>query len=412
MPPTLYKGSIGGDGLRILTSGVFEKMMASGEEARVRYGFVIPRGDPRAVAELAGELEAAGWDGAFYWDGINIGDMETYDPWVVMAAMAMRTGRVRIGAMLPPARRRPWKLARETMTLDRLSGGRLVLPVGLGTLDDGGFSKVGEPTDRRVRARLLDESLDILTGLWSGEPFSYEGGRLEEMTFLPRPVQRPRIPIWVVGAWPSEKSMNRALRYDGLLAYTTRGEVTPEDIRAMKAYVEEPFAGHPLRHHLGGGDAGRRPRAGGADRASVRRGGCYVVDRVQVDSSQRAGGPSSPHKAGAAFHRLRLLPSTLAVFEDLEDLVDERFALVGEIAGVNSLLVRLEVAEGGLLRQVLVYETDDGVNLLSREAVAAAGQSAPHGLRPSLAGCSVAADYTVRVSGLDLGSEREPVHHP
>ncbi len=217
-------------------------MMASGEEACVRYGFVIPRGDPRAVAELAGELEAAGWDGAFYWDGINIGDMETYDPWVVMAAMAMRTGRVRIGAMLtPPARRRPWKLARETMTLDRLSGGRLVLPVGLGTLDDGGFSKVGEPTDRRVRARLLDESLDILTGVWSGEPFSYEGEhyRLEEMTFLPRPVQRPRIPIWVVGAWPSEKSMNRALRYDGLLAYTTRGEVTPEDIRAMKAYVEE-----------------------------------------------------------------------------------------------------------------------------------------------------------------------------
>jgi alkanesulfonate monooxygenase SsuD/methylene tetrahydromethanopterin reductase-like flavin-dependent oxidoreductase (luciferase family) len=216
--------------------------MASGEETRVRYGFVIPRGDPRAVAELAGEVEAAGWDGAFYWDGINLGDMETYDAWVVMAAMTMRTERVRIGAMLtPPARRRPWKLARETIALDHLSGGRLVLPVGLGALDDGGFSKVGEPTDRRVRAQLLDESLDILTGLWSGEPFSYEGEHytLEEMTFLPRPVQSPRIPIWVVGAWPSEKSMNRALRYDGLLAYTTRGEVTPEDIRAMKAYVEE-----------------------------------------------------------------------------------------------------------------------------------------------------------------------------
>jgi alkanesulfonate monooxygenase SsuD/methylene tetrahydromethanopterin reductase-like flavin-dependent oxidoreductase (luciferase family) len=208
----------------------------------VKYGFVITSGDPRAVAELAGEVEAAGWDGAFYWDGINIGDMETYDPWVVMAAMAMRTERVRIGAMLtPPARRRPWKLARETMTLDRLSGGRLVLPVGLGALDDGGFSKVGEPTDRKVRARLLDESLEILTGLWSGEPFTYEGEhyKLEEMTFLPRPVQRPRVPIWVVGAWPSKKSMRRALRYDGLLAYTTRGEVTLEDIRAMKAYVDE-----------------------------------------------------------------------------------------------------------------------------------------------------------------------------
>jgi alkanesulfonate monooxygenase SsuD/methylene tetrahydromethanopterin reductase-like flavin-dependent oxidoreductase (luciferase family) len=173
--------------------------------------------------------------------------MDTYDPWVVMAAMAMRTERVRLGAILtPPARRRPWKLARETMTLDHLSGGRLVLPVGLGALDDGGFSKVGEPTDRKVRAERLDEGLEILTGLWSGEPFSYEGEhyRLEEMTFLPATVQKPRIPIWVVGAWPSERSMRRALRYDGLLAAKAGGTatepgVTPDDIRAMRGYVEE-----------------------------------------------------------------------------------------------------------------------------------------------------------------------------
>ena len=214
----------------------------------MRYGFIVPKGDPRTVAGLARKAEEAGWDGVFYFDGICVGEgMEIYDPWVVMAAMAMQTERVRLGAILtPPARRRPWKLARETMTLDHLSNGRLVLPVGLGTLDDGGFGKVGEPTDRRVRARLLDESLDILTGLWSGEPFSYEGEhyRMEEMTFLPPPVQRPRVPIWVVGAWPSKKSMNRALRYDGLLA-ATAGEshespgVTPETIRAMRAYVEE-----------------------------------------------------------------------------------------------------------------------------------------------------------------------------
>jgi alkanesulfonate monooxygenase SsuD/methylene tetrahydromethanopterin reductase-like flavin-dependent oxidoreductase (luciferase family) len=217
--------------------------MVSGEESRMNYGFIIPKGDPLTVAELAHEAEEAGWDGAFYWDGIYVGEgWEIYDPWVVMAAMAMRTERVRIGAVLtPPARRRPWKLARESMTLDRLSGGRLVLPVGLGALDDGGFAKVGEPTDRKVRAQLLDESLEILTGLWSGKPFGFEGEHywLEEMTFLPPPVQSPRIPIWVVGAWPSEKSMRRAMRYDGLLAYTTRGEVTPEDIRAMKTYVEE-----------------------------------------------------------------------------------------------------------------------------------------------------------------------------
>ncbi len=209
----------------------------------MRYGFIIPKGDPRTVAELAREAEEAGWDGAFYWDGIYVGEeWEVYDPWVVMAAMAVRTEKVRIGAVLtPPARRRPWKLARETMTLDHLSGGRLVLPVGLGALDDGGFAKVGEPTDRKVRAQLLDESLEILTGLWSGKPFSYEGEhyRFEEMTFLPPPVQALRIPIWVVGAWPSEKSMGRAMRYDGLLAATVGGGVTPEDIRAMQAYVEE-----------------------------------------------------------------------------------------------------------------------------------------------------------------------------
>jgi alkanesulfonate monooxygenase SsuD/methylene tetrahydromethanopterin reductase-like flavin-dependent oxidoreductase (luciferase family) len=212
----------------------------------VRYGFIVTGGDPWTVADLAREAEAAGWDGAFYWDAICVGAMDTYDPWVVMAAMAMRTERVRLGAMLtPPARRRPWKLARESATLDHLSGGRLVMPVGLGATDDGGFSKVGEPVDRKVRAELLDESLEILTGLWSGEPFSHEGEhyQLEEMTFLPAPVQRPRIPIWVVGAWPSKKSMNRALRYDGLLAYTTRGEVTPDDIRAMCAYADENRAG-------------------------------------------------------------------------------------------------------------------------------------------------------------------------
>ena len=217
-----------------------------GEEAALRYGVVIPTGRPREVAGLARELEDAGWDGAFYWDGIAIGEMDTYDPWVVMAAMAMRTERVRIGAMLtPPARRRPWKLARETMTLDHLSGGRLVLPVGLGATDDGGFSKVGEPTDRKTRARRLDESLEILTGLWSGEPFSYAGEhyRLEEMTFRPPTVQRPRVPIWVVGAWPSERSMGRALRYDGVLAAAAGGSagspgVTPETIREIKKYAE------------------------------------------------------------------------------------------------------------------------------------------------------------------------------
>ena len=210
----------------------------------MRYGFIIPTGDIHTIAALAAEAEAAGWDGVFYWDGIYVGpETPVYDPWVVLAAVALRTTRVRLGAILtPPSRRRPWKLARETASLDVLSGGRLILPVGLGAVDS--FGPVGEVTDRKTRAELLDESLAILTGLWSGQPFSYEGRhyQLGEMTFLPTPVQRPRPPIWVVGVWGRERSMARALRYDGLLPAKpnpdgTHGELTPDDVRAIRAHA-------------------------------------------------------------------------------------------------------------------------------------------------------------------------------
>jgi alkanesulfonate monooxygenase SsuD/methylene tetrahydromethanopterin reductase-like flavin-dependent oxidoreductase (luciferase family) len=214
----------------------------------MQYGFIIPGGDLNTILDMAVDAEAAGWDGVFYWDGIYIKSVPLmYDPWVVLAAIAERTRRVRIGAVLTPvARRRPWKLARETTTLDHLSGGRLVLPVGLGTLDDGGFSRVNEPRDRQTRAERTDEGLEVLTGLWSGQPFSFAGKhyQVEEMTFRPAPVQQPRIPIWVVGAWPREKSMARVLRYDGLLPAVMKddgsfGEVTPADIRTMAAWIAE-----------------------------------------------------------------------------------------------------------------------------------------------------------------------------
>ena len=219
----------------------------------MRYGIVIPKGDPRQVADLAREAEDAGWDAAFYWDGMFIGagagtpgPVPVYDPWVVMAAMAMRTERVRFGAIITPLpRRRPWKVAREAATLDHLSGGRMTLAVGLGAVDDGGFGKVGEPTDRKTRAALLDESLAILDGLWRGDPFAFQGEhyRLEEVTFYPPPVQRPRIPIWVVAAWPRAASMRRALRYDGVMPAKLGadgvfgGPLTPEDIRELRAHV-------------------------------------------------------------------------------------------------------------------------------------------------------------------------------
>ena len=210
----------------------------------MQYGIILTDGDPRTAAELAAEAERTGWDGVFTWDGISVGATDTYDPWVVMAAMAMCTSRVRLGAIVtPPSRRRPWKLARETMTLDRLSNGRLVLPVGLGALDDAGFGNVGEATEARTRAERLDETLDILDGLWSGRPFAFEGRhyRFGRMTFRPTPVQRPRIPIWPVGAWPRQRSMRRTVRWDGIYvqAHGPDGkgaEVTPEVVAAVVNY--------------------------------------------------------------------------------------------------------------------------------------------------------------------------------
>ena len=211
----------------------------------MKAGIIITTGDPRTAADLAAEAEAAGWDGVFSWDGVAIGEMDIYDPWVVMAAMAMRTERVILGAIVsPPSRRRPWKLAREAMTLDRLSNGRLVLPVGLGALDDGAFGNVGEPTDARIRAEMLDESLAILDGLWSGEPFGFEGRhyRFEPMTFRPTPVQQPRVPIWVIGAWGKERSVARALRFDGILPQTS----DTADIRALAARVASERPDRPI----------------------------------------------------------------------------------------------------------------------------------------------------------------------
>ncbi len=187
----------------------------------MRYGIILTTGDIHEITDMAAEAEGAGWDGVFFWDGMAMpGGWPTYDPWVTMAAMAMRTERVRLGAIVtPPSRRRPWKLARETMTLDQLSRGRLVLPVGLGALDDLGFGGVGEPTDRRTRAELLDESLEILTRAWSGESFQFDGThyQMAEMQFQPPSVQRPRIPIWVVAVWGRPRSVDRAFRYDGIM---------------------------------------------------------------------------------------------------------------------------------------------------------------------------------------------------
>lgn len=239
----------------------------------MRYGFVFPGGDVLHALACAQEAEAAGWDAFFVWDAAWC-----VDPWVTLAAIAARTTRIRLGTMLTPvSRRRPWKLASETATLDRLSGGRLTLAVGLGAVD-AGFETFGEVTDRKTRAELLDEGLDILTGLWAGQPFSYSGKHYRvkptEFPAPPPPVQQPRIPIWCVGAWPSERSMARALRYDGLLPELRPGPegkppaLTPETLGAIAAWVAERRAqGGPFDIVVEGETPGDAP---GQSHAAVR----------------------------------------------------------------------------------------------------------------------------------------------
>ena len=217
----------------------------------MKYGFVLPMGDARQVADLAQAAEKAGWDGIFVWEPVW-----GIDAWVCLTAAAMRTTRIRLGTMLTPlSRMRPWKLASETMTLDLLSDGRVILAVGLGAVDTG-FVEFGEETERKKRAELLDEGLEILTGLWKGQPFQFAGQhyQVKPVEFMPPPppVQQPRIPIWVVGAWPSKKSMARALRWDGLLPNVLKpggggAQASPEEFGAHGGiYSGPPHSQHAL----------------------------------------------------------------------------------------------------------------------------------------------------------------------
>jgi alkanesulfonate monooxygenase SsuD/methylene tetrahydromethanopterin reductase-like flavin-dependent oxidoreductase (luciferase family) len=177
--------------------------------------------DPRSVMDLAAEAEECGWHGVFVWDQIRWREpiREVADPWITLAAIATATERVRLGPLVTPlARRRPAKVARETETLDHLSGGRLILGVGLGgDRFAGEFSKTGEELDDRVRGEMLDEALEILTGAWSGGSVRHRGKHyiVDDVQFLPVPVQRPRIPVWVAVMPGSVKPLRRAARYDG-----------------------------------------------------------------------------------------------------------------------------------------------------------------------------------------------------
>jgi hypothetical protein len=210
----------------------------------MRFGFVLPGGTAAEQLDHAVLADQSGWDGVFVWEAAY-----GVDAWTLLAAMAQRTTRVRLGTMLTPLPwRRPWKLASQAATLDQLSGGRAILAVGLGAVDSG-LGNTGEETDRRTRAELLDEGIDLVAGLWegrlrfAGRHYDMDLSARDDLVSMAEPVQRPRIPIWVVGAWPRPKSMHRVLRCDGLLpvCMDERGfrETTPPDVTAMLRWLRE-----------------------------------------------------------------------------------------------------------------------------------------------------------------------------
>lgn len=224
----------------------------------MRFGFVGSFGTVHEVVDLAVDAEQHGWDGFFTWDGVDLDGMDAWDPWAVLAAAAVRTQRVTLGALvLALPRRRPWVLAKQAVTVDHLSGGRLVLPVGLGVPGDNAVAGVsGEARTLRERAERLDDALTVLERSSSGERFDVDGTHLTVtgMRLRPVPVARPdgrtRIPVWVVGAFPSDRSMGRAVRYDGVVPQL-RGDraeepLSPQEVAEVVAWVREhrdPAAG-------------------------------------------------------------------------------------------------------------------------------------------------------------------------
>jgi alkanesulfonate monooxygenase SsuD/methylene tetrahydromethanopterin reductase-like flavin-dependent oxidoreductase (luciferase family) len=220
-----------------------------------KHGLSLPDGgecgDPRFLVELAERAESAGWNGIFLEDYVCYqGDpqMPTCDIWPVLAAMAVRTQHVTLGTCVTPLPRlRPWRVAREAAAIDQLSGGRLVLGVGLGDAGeaitaDPSFTHFGEERDLRRRAQMTDEALAIIDGLWRAEAFAFRGRHynVDEVTFLPPPVQTPRIPIWIGGGYPLPGPTQRALRWDGSFLYKApendpeeRG-MTPDDVRELR----------------------------------------------------------------------------------------------------------------------------------------------------------------------------------
>ena len=214
-------------------------MSSRSAEGDVRRGlFLAPfdeLSDPLVLVDLARAAEAGGWDGVFLWDHIVYRPpvRAVADPWVALSAIAARTERLRLGPMVTPlSRRRVQKVARETITLDHLSRGRLTLGVGVGSNNPAEVEPYGEVVDPRERARLLDEGLTRLAAFWGGE-------------FEPRPVQRPRIPVWVAARWPNRRPVRRALAWDGLFPIELPGPDALAEL-AGEIHAQRPAGAGPF----------------------------------------------------------------------------------------------------------------------------------------------------------------------
>lgn len=211
-----------------------------------RFGLFVPPfgelADPRVLADVAAHADAAGWDGFFIWDHLQYRApvRAVADPWIALAAIAERTERVRIGALVTPlARRRPQMVARQATTLDVLSGGRMVLGAALGRDQSGSeLSAFGEELDDRERAAMLDESLALIDRLWTGEPVDHSGPHYtaRDVVFEPRPLQSPRIPIWIGGRWPRRAPVRRAARWDGYFPIDLAG---PDQLAECAEQIRE-----------------------------------------------------------------------------------------------------------------------------------------------------------------------------
>src|SRR6202046_5577910 len=205
-------------------------------ERAMRYGAVLPGGTAAEQLDQAMLAEQAGWDGLFVWEAAY-----GVDAWSLLAAIAARITRIRLGTMLTPLPwRRPWKVASQVATLDQLSGGRAILAVGVGAIATD-LPDTGEVTELRERAELMDEGIDLIRTLWDGgtsyhgQHYHYQTGRTD-LSGAVRPVQA-RIPLWVVGVWPAERSMRRVLRCDGVIPQYRSEPPAPQDARAVRDWL-------------------------------------------------------------------------------------------------------------------------------------------------------------------------------